>query len=108
MSYRILFDRNDIELLGKVEATSSSSWYFFFVSTGDSGYARLMEEALATGGDGVMNVTVDTRYKSYFLFYAKVTTKLSGMAYRYVRTEAESSASPEPAPSRKEIEQTTE
>ena len=108
MSYRILFDRGDIELLDKVEATSSSRWYFFFYSTGDSGYAQLMREALKEGGDGVMNVTVDTQYTSYFLFYAKVTTKLSGLAYRYRRLDDDGFCPRESTGDPKGTEQRTE
>ncbi|MBX3728007.1 MAG: hypothetical protein KF858_02385 [Candidatus Sumerlaeia bacterium] len=85
MSHQIRFDRSDIELLESVHAEARSRWYFFVVSTGDSGYGRLMDQVRAQGGDGVMNVTIDTEYRNYFLFYATVRTKLSGVAYRYRR-----------------------
>ena len=32
-----------------------------------------------------MNLTVDTKYENYFIFYANVETTLSGVAYRYKR-----------------------
>lgn len=89
MEYRIVFDREDIEILGPVESQSTSRWAAFVYSGGDSGYADLLEEARAMGADGVMNVTVDTNFQWYFILYAKVTTKLTGVAYRYVRTPAE-------------------
>ncbi len=89
MSYRINFERNDIEILGPVETLATSRWYFFMASAGDSGYAALLDEAREIGGDGVMNVTVDTSYKSIFLFYARVNMKLTGLAYRYVRSPEE-------------------
>ncbi|GEM_PF-506384 len=92
MEYRIVFEREDIELIGPVEAQASSRWFFFVVSTGDSGYAQLMDQVRAKGGDGVMNVTIDTKYQSYLLFYAKVTTRLTGMAYRYRRASSEEAA----------------
>jgi len=85
MSYRIEFDRDDIEILGPVESEASSRWYFFVVSSGNSGYADLMKAAREVGGDGVMNVTLDTQYSNWFLFYAKITVKLQGLAYRYKR-----------------------
>lgn len=88
MAYEIQFERDDIEVLRPVETTSSSRWYFIFYSAGDSGYAKLMDQARAQGADGVMNVTVDTTYHNTFIFYAKVTTRLTGVAYRY-RTEEE-------------------
>jgi len=87
MQYRIVFDRDDIELLGQVEAEALSKWLFFIASWGDSGYARLLKKSQALGGDGVMNVTIDTEYRSWFIFFATVKTKLSGQAYRY-RTRA--------------------
>jgi hypothetical protein len=85
MEYRLNFDREDIEILGPVESRSYSRWYFFLVSIGDSGYSELMERAREQGGDGVMNVTIDTEYNSFLIVYAKVTTKLTGLAYRYRR-----------------------
>lgn len=85
MEYRIVFDRDDIELLGPVQATASSIWAGFVYSSGDSGYANLMDQARAMGADGVMNVTIDTKFNWYFILYAKVTTKLTGQAYRYKR-----------------------
>jgi hypothetical protein len=85
MQYRITFDREDIELLGYVEAEATSHWVFLVSSWGDSGYAALLEKARGLGGDGLMNVTIDTKFKSYFIFYASVTTKLTGIAYRYRR-----------------------
>ena len=56
----------------------------------------------------VMNVTVDTQYKSYFLFYAKVTTKLSGLAYRYKRLEDDELCPRESTGDPKGTEQRTE
>jgi hypothetical protein len=85
MDFRIVFDREDIEILGPVTAESSSKWWFFLVSHGDSGFGTLMDEVRAMGGDGVMNLTIDTQYKNVFLFYARVTTRLTGTAYRYKR-----------------------
>lgn len=85
MEYRIVFDRDDVEILGPVEVESSSKWFFFIWSTGDSGYASLMKQARDLGGDAVMNVTVDTNYKSILILYAKATTRLTGIAYRYRR-----------------------
>lgn len=92
MEYRIVFDREDIELLGVVEATAPSRWVAFVFSSGDSGYGELMKKARAMGADGVMNVTIDTNFQWYFLLYAKVTTKLTGVAYRYRRLEKAPSA----------------
>ncbi len=86
MNHRIVFDRDDIEILQPVEAESVSKWYLFLWSTGDSGYANLMRQVKEIGGDGVMNVTVDTNYKSFLIFYAEVHTQLTGLAYRYKRT----------------------
>lgn len=85
MEYRIVFERDDIDILGAVTAETSSTWWFFFLSYGDSGFGTLMDKVRAMGGDGVMNVTIDTQYKNVFLFYAKVTTRLTGTAYRYKR-----------------------
>lgn len=85
MQYRITFDREDIELLGHIEAEATSHWAFLVSSWGDSGYAELLKKARSLGGDGVMNVTIDTKFNSYFIFYASVTTKLTGIAYRYRR-----------------------
>jgi hypothetical protein len=85
MEYRINFDRSDIELLGPVEATASSVNILYFFAYGDSGYAPLMDQARAKNADGVMNLTVDTRYKNIFFFFTRVTTKLTGQAYRYTR-----------------------
>lgn len=89
MGYRINFDREDIQILGEVQSEAVSRWYIFVASSGDSGYAELMKEARKIGGDGVMNVTVDTEYKSYFLFYARVRMKMTGVAYRYRRAADE-------------------
>lgn len=89
MQYQVQFDREDVELLGTVKSVATSRWYFFVASSGDSGYARLMEEARKLGGDGVMNVTIDTDYKNVFLFYARVRMELSGTAYRYRRLPGE-------------------
>ncbi len=85
MDFRITFDRDDIELLGPVHAEAESKWMFFVYSSGDSGYGALMDQARAMGADGVMNITVDTNFKWYLLFYARVTMKLTGQGYRYVR-----------------------
>jgi len=85
MSYRINFEREDIEILKPVEVTATSHWYLLLLSHGDSGYGRLMEQARAAGGDGVLNVTIDTEFRNYLIFYARVTTKLTGLAYRYRR-----------------------
>ena len=85
MEYRIVFDRDDIELLGDVTSTATSHWAAFVFSSGDSGYAELMRKAHEMGADGVMNVTVDTNFRWYLLVYARVTTKLTGVAYRYRR-----------------------
>ena len=89
MDYRITFDRDDIELLGEVEAVATSKWIAFVFSKGDSGYGALMDRAQEMGADGVMNVTIDTNFKWYFIFYAKVTTKLTAQAYRYRRNVPE-------------------
>lgn len=89
MDYRITFDRDDIELLGPVHAEAESKWVFFLYSSGDSGYGALMDQARAMGADGVMNITVDTNFKWYALVYARVTMKLTGQAYRYLRSAAE-------------------
>lgn len=85
VKHEINFEREDIDILGPVTTKVDSSWYFFVVSSGDSGYAKLMEQVREAGGDGVMNLTVDTKYENYFIFYANVETTLSGVAYRYKR-----------------------
>lgn len=85
MSHRIVFDRDDIILMDPVSAETNSKWIAFVYSGGDSGYAELMSQARAMGADGVMNVTVDTNFKWYLIFYAQVTTRISGIAYRYRR-----------------------
>ncbi|MGF1572536.1 MAG: hypothetical protein ACFCU1_05635 [Sumerlaeia bacterium] len=89
MQHQILFDRDDIELLGPVDASAKSTWIAFVYSGGDSGYAELMRQARAQGADGVMNVTVDTNFQWYFILFAKVTTKLSAQGYRYRRMQDE-------------------
>ena len=85
MDYQIQFDRDDIELLGPVSVDAESSTYVYVVSLGDSGYGRLMDQVRSKGGDGVMNVTIDTDYTSIFFFYANVKTHLTGQAYKYKR-----------------------
>lgn len=86
MEYQIAFTRADIELKGPVEATSESAAVLGVVSWGDSGYGKLMEAARSKGADGVMNVTVDTEYKSVLGFvYSHAVTKLAGQAYSYKR-----------------------
>lgn len=99
MSYEIRFERDDIELLGPVAAEGSSEWYFFFVSRGDSGYGTLMDQARLLGADGVMNVTIDTRYKSFFIFYSEIVTRLNAVAYRYKRSPNEAAAAAQMAAS---------
>ncbi len=85
MDYRITFERDDIELVGPVEAEAHSSWVLFLFSWGDSGYGSLMDNARSQGADGIMNLTVDTKFKWYMFAYAKITTRLTGMAYKYKR-----------------------
>lgn len=85
MDYRIVFEREDIELLGLVEAEAQSQSVLSIVSWGDSGYSTLMRRARELGGDGVMNLTIDTQYEHYVLVYTRVTMHLTGQAYRYKR-----------------------
>ena len=87
MNYRVNFERDDIEILGPVSVEAPSEWYFFVFAKGDSGFSELMEQVREQGGDGVMNVTVDTSYRNYLLFYAEITVEMSGIAYRYKRAE---------------------
>ena len=94
MEYQIIFNYDDIEILGPVQATAASKWVAFVYSSGDSGYGSLMDQARAMGADGVMNVTIDTQFNWYGLVYAKVTTKLTGQAYRYRRADRVAGATP--------------
>jgi hypothetical protein len=83
MRYEVAFARADVELRGPVEATAQSFNVLGVVSWGDSGFGALMQSARARGADGVMNVTVDTQFKSILMLYTQVTTKLTGQAYAY-------------------------
>jgi len=84
MDYRIQLTAEDVEMLGRVSASAKSKNILGLVSSGDSGYGALLEQArLRYGADGVMNVTVDTRFFDVLGVYQEVETKLTGMAYRY-------------------------
>ena len=78
MRYQIDFDRSDIRLGKMVEAEAKSYNLLGIVGWGDSGYGDLMDAARREGADGVMNVTIDTRYNNVLGVYACVTTKLTG------------------------------
>ena len=84
MEHRVDFARSDLEILGHVSAQGTSYGVLGLVSWGDSGYGELLKQAREQGGEGVMNVVVDTGFTK-FLFgaYYSVTTKLSGVAYKY-------------------------
>ncbi|MFP4058535.1 MAG: TRL domain-containing protein [Candidatus Brocadiia bacterium] len=83
MRYEIGFRPDDIELRGPVQATARSMNVLGIASWGDSGFGKLMDAARAQGADGVMNVTVDTQFKTVLFLYSEVVTKLTGQAYAY-------------------------
>ncbi|MBN2492352.1 MAG: hypothetical protein JXQ29_16005 [Planctomycetes bacterium] len=84
MSHEINIARSDIELKGWVESTSESMSILGVFGKGDSGYGKLLETARAQGADGIMNITIDTKVQAYvFGAYQKITTHLSGVAYKY-------------------------
>jgi len=83
MNYKINFQPSDIQIMGPVEATGFSTTILWFVSYGDSGYASLMQEAKNKGADGLMNITVDTKYENILFVYQKATTQLRGVAYKW-------------------------
>ncbi len=91
MNHKIRLERRDIELLGRVSTTAESYNIAGAHSAGNSGYGALLEAARAKGADGVMNVSVDNQVEGYFWVlvlitgHLKVTTTLTGMAYRYAR-----------------------
>lgn len=89
MEHELRLTGEDINVIGPVDAEGTSHNVLGLASWGDSGFGVLLEEARERGGDGVMNVSVDTRFTRvgilFIDFYTGVTTKLCGVAYKYKR-----------------------
>ena len=85
MRHRVDFQKKDIDILGSVSAEGTSYGVLGMVSWGDSGYGELLKKAKTLGGEGVMNVTVDTNFTEilYGVLYYSLTNKLNGVAYKY-------------------------
>lgn len=83
---RFNMDRDDFTILKTVTAEASSHNVLGLISSGDNGYGKLWEEALAVGADDVINIKVDTRCQRYVVaLYTSTTVKLTGLAIKYNR-----------------------
>lgn len=80
------FDKADFQILGSVTSEAESSSILGVVATGDSGYAKLYEEAKKQhGADDVICVKVDTMYFNVLGVISKVKTKLHGVAIKWTK-----------------------
>ncbi|MBU0755497.1 MAG: hypothetical protein KJ645_10195 [Planctomycetes bacterium] len=99
-NHEIRFTNEDVEVIGAVDTEASSfSVLLGLISWGDSGYGSLVEQAKEMGGDGVMNLSVDTRYSRFgitrFLtLFGRVQSELQGVVYRYKNKAKSPSAQP--------------
>jgi hypothetical protein len=102
---RINIKRDDIQILGTVQATAESSTFLLRLwSSGDNGYGNLMKAARRAypQADGVVDIQWDTEYMDAFeccglntyciiLFqavpaiYSKATSHMEGKAFQFKR-----------------------
>lgn len=81
---RFNMDSKDFTILKTVTAEASSHNVLGLFSSGDNGYGKLYEEALAIGADDVINIKVDNRLQRYVIaLYSQSTVKLTGLAIKY-------------------------
>ena len=101
---RINIKRDDIQILGTVQATAESSSFLLRLwASGDNGYGKLMQAARRAypQADGVVDIQWDTEYKDVLEccglnycaivtralspIYAKVTSHMEGQAFQFKR-----------------------
>jgi hypothetical protein len=83
-STKVNLDSGDFEIMQTITAETYSESILGMVSTGDSGYGKLFQQAQAVGADDVINIKVDTHQVRYVLgLYTKSTTKLTGTAIKW-------------------------
>lgn len=76
------FDTDDFDMIGTVTSEGESVNIFGIIAEGDNGYTTLLEDAMAMGGDDVINIRMDVTTTN-ILFYNTVSTKLMGTVVSY-------------------------
>jgi len=68
-------------VLGMVEGQASVTAVLFFPPNGDAGYRAAIDDALKSGGDGLINCVVDVKTQFGFLVSTR-TTIVRGLAIK--------------------------
>ena len=74
----------DFEIVKTISSEAQSRNILGLFSTGDSGYAKLFEQARAAGADDVINIKVDVRKKAILMvFWTESTVTMTGTAIKW-------------------------
>ncbi len=83
------FKGEDIEILGPVSVSTSSTNILGLFAFGSNGYGELMREAnkkYKGEAEGLVSIVFDTKYTNVcFMLYSKVTSNVSATAVRFKR-----------------------
>ena len=83
----VRFEGTDVEVLGQVQAEGHSETTLGIISSGDNGYAKVLDAARKKYPDfnGVINLQYDVQYNNICggALVERVTTKIEGTVIKY-------------------------
>lgn len=77
-------EKKDFKVLGPVSGEATSTSILGWIESGNAGYYTLLEKAReGKNADDVIDVRIDNQYSNILGLFAKVTTKLHGIAVKW-------------------------